>query len=501
MTGHENLLKMDGIIKDFPGIRALDQVSFQLEQGQVHGLLGANGAGKSTLIKVLGGYYSDYSGAIILNGKEVSIRTPRQASDSGIAVIHQEFYLHPHLTVAENILLGIEPLKKVGGMSFIDWNRLYADAQSFLDEIDFELPVKGKVETLGVGQQQLVQIAKAMIHDAKILVMDEPTARLSGNEREDLFKVIRRLKEAGVGIIYISHFLEEVFMIADQITILRDGKVVASKPAAALDHNSVVRLMVGREVSTATIDLPPHKEDAVLEVTDLTDHDRFQDISFTLHKGEVLGLAGLVGAGRTEVARALFGASNTPIQGSIKIDGQPYTPSSPAKAISRGLALLPENRKDQGLILQHSVADNISLTILDRLVRGPFIDHEGRRQEVAKTMKMVEVTATSPSVQVNTLSGGNQQKTVLGKWLAVHPNILILDQPTAGIDVGTKAEVYRLIEELVTEGMSLLVISDEPEELARICHRILIMRKGRIVKEMERPFTSEEVLAGVTADY
>lgn len=501
MTGHEILLKMDGIIKDFPGIRALDQVSFQLEQGQVHGLLGANGAGKSTLIKVLGGYFSDYAGAIILDGKEVSIRTPIQAADSGIAVIHQEFHLHPHLTVAENILLGIEPMRKIGGMSFIDWNRLYADAQSFLDEVGFELPVTDKIETLGVGQQQLVQIAKAMIREAKILVMDEPTARLSGNEREDLFKVIRRLRGAGVGIIYISHFLEEVFMIADQITILRDGKVVASQPAKELDHGSVVRFMVGREVSTASIDLPQHKGVPVLEVEDLTDRNRFQDISFTLHKGEVLGLAGLVGAGRTEVARAIFGVSSTPIQGSIKIDGEPYKPSSPATAISRGLALLPEDRKGQGLILQHSVADNISLTILDRLVRGPFIDHGERKQAVAKTMKMVEVTATSPSVQVNTLSGGNQQKTVLGKWLAVHPDILILDQPTAGIDVGTKAEVYRLIEELVIGGMSLLVISDEPEELARICHRILIMRKGRIVKEIARPFTSEEVLAGVTAEY
>lgn len=501
MTGHESLLKMEAIIKDFPGIRALDQVSFALEQGQIHGLLGSNGAGKSTLIKVLGGFFSDYSGRILLRGEEVSIRTPRQATDCGIAVIHQEFNLNPHLTVAENIMLGQEPLRKLAGLTFIDWNRLYKGAQAFLDRVGFELPIKEKVGSLGVAQQQLVQIAKALIYDAKILVMDEPTARLSSNEREDLFQVIQQLKNAGVGIIYISHFLEEVFMIADQITVLRDGKVVASKPASELNHPAVVRLMVGREVSQTPVNIPPHTGIPVLEVKDLTDHQRFQDISFTLYEGEILGLAGLVGAGRTEVARALFGASRNPLTGQIAVGGRGFHPSSPRAAISRGLALLPEDRKEQGLILQHSVAENISLTILNKLVKGPFIDHLGRQERVQQMIEMVEVKCTSPKVQVNTLSGGNQQKTVLGKWLAVHPEILILDQPTAGIDVGTKAEIYKLMEQLVADGMSLIVISDEPEELARVCQRILVMRKGRIVKELQKPFTSEEVLAGVTAEY
>mgnify|MGYP000895447669 CR=1 FL=1 len=501
MTAHECLLKMENIVKDFPGIRALDQVNFTLEKGQIHGLLGSNGAGKSTLIKVLGGLYSDYSGRIMFQGQEANIRTPKQATDLGIAVIHQEFSLLPDLTVAENIMLGREPLKKRVGLAFTDWDKLFGDAESFLEELGFDLPAKARIADLGVAQQQLVQIAKALICDAKILVMDEPTARLSSSERADLFAIMHRLRDSGVGIIYISHFLEEVFMIADHITILRDGKVIESKPASELDHPAVVRLMIGREVAETPVEIPVHSGVPILEVWNLTDHERFQDISFTLYKGEILGLAGLVGAGRTELARALFGASQYPLEGQIVIGGKEFVPSSPQEAISRGLALLPEDRKQQGLVLDHSVASNLTLTTLRHLIHGPLIDASRRRELVEKMIKLVEVKCTSSQVSVNTLSGGNQQKVVLGKWLAVQPEILILDQPTAGIDVGTKAEIYKLMEQLVKDGMSLIVISDEPEELARVCQRILIMRKGRIVKELVGRSTSEEVLAGVTAEY
>lgn len=501
MAAHEYLLQMEKITKDFPGIRALDQVDFSLQRGQIHGLLGSNGAGKSTLIKVLGGFYADYQGSIRLEGAEVNIRTPRQATDHGIAVIHQEFSLLPDLTVAENILLGREPLKKLGGLAFVDWTRLYEETEAFLAELGFNLPVKAKIRELGVAQQQLVQIAKALICDAKILVMDEPTARLSSAERGDLFVVIKRLRDSGVGIIYISHFLEEVFLIADQLTILRDGKVIASQPAAELDHATVVRLMIGREVANTARDGQSNVGDAVLEVRNLTDHQGFRDISFTLYQGEILGLAGLVGAGRTELARALFGASQTPLEGNILIGGADFQPSSPQAAIARGLALLPEDRKQQGLILAHSVESNLALTTLDKQTKGPLIRRSKRQELVEKMIKLVEVKTASPQVSVNTLSGGNQQKVVLGKWLAVKPDILILDQPTAGIDVGTKAEVYKLMEQLVHEGMSLIVISDEPEELARVCDRVLIMRKGRLVNELFGPVSSEEVLAGVTAEY
>lgn len=501
MTAHECLLKMENIVKDFPGIRALDQVNFTLQQGQIHGLLGSNGAGKSTLIKVLGGLYSDYSGSILVQGKKTNIHTPKEATDLGIAVIHQEFNLLPDLTVAENILLGREPLRKRCGLPFTDWPRLYGDAELLLEELGFDLPVRAKISDLGVAQQQLVQIAKALICDAKILVMDEPTARLSSNERADLFGIMHSLRDSGVGIIYISHFLEEVFMIADQITILRDGKVIESKPASELDHPTVVRLMIGREVADTPVEIPAHSGIPVLEVKNLTDHERFHDISFTLFKGEILGLAGLVGAGRTELATALFGASQYPLEGHVAIDGEEFYPTSPQEAISRGLALLPEDRKQKGLVLEHSVSSNLTLTTLKDLTNGPLIDASKRKELAEQMIKLVEVKATSPQVAVNTLSGGNQQKVVLGKWLAVQPEILILDQPTAGIDVGTKAEIYKLMEQLVKDGMSLIVISDEPEELARVCPRILIMRKGRIVKELVGRSTSEEVLAGVTAEY
>ncbi|NMB00484.1 MAG: sugar ABC transporter ATP-binding protein [Firmicutes bacterium] len=501
MTAHENLLRMENIVKDFPGIRALGGVDFTLQQGQIHGLVGSNGAGKSTLIKVLGGLYSDYSGQICFQGQEVNIRTPKQATDLGIAVIHQEFSLVRDLTVAENIMLGREPLNKRCGLPFTDWRELYAEVELFLDKLGFDLPIRAKISDLGVAQQQLVQVAKALICDARILVMDEPTARLSNNERADLFAIMNQLRDSGVGIIYISHFLEEIFMIADHITVLRDGKVIESKPASELDHATVVRLMIGREVAETPVDIPPHSHIPVLQVRNLTDHERFHDISFTLFKGEILGLAGLVGAGRTELARALFGASQYPLEGEIMLDGKPFYPSSPHEVISRGLALLPEDRKEQGLILEHSVLSNLTLTTLERLTRGLLIDATERKGLADRIIDLVQVKATNPQVLVNTLSGGNQQKVVLGKWLAVHPKILILDQPTAGIDVGTKAEIYRLMEQLVKDGMSLIVISDEPEELARVCQRILIMRKGRIVKELVGPSTSEEVLAGVTAEY
>lgn len=501
MTAHEYLLKMENIVKDFPGIRALDKVNFTLKQGQIHGLLGSNGAGKSTLIKVLGGFYADYEGDIYIEGREASIRTPRQATDYGIAVIHQEFSLLSDLTVAENIMLGREPLKKRGGLSFVDWPILYHDTQSFLAELGFNLPVKAKIRELGVAQQQLVQIAKALICDAKVLVMDEPTARLSSAERNDLFAIIQRLRDSGVGIIYISHFLEEVFMIADQLTILRDGKVVSSKSASELDHASVVHLMIGREVANTSREHVSQVGAPVLEVKNLTDHERFHDISFTLHQGEILGLAGLVGAGRTELARSLFGANLPSLTGNIFIEGEDFTPSSPQEAIARGLALLPEDRKQQGLILAHSVSANLSLTTLNQHTKGPIIRSSKRKELVNRMIELVGVKCTSSEVSVNTLSGGNQQKVVLGKWLAVKPSILILDQPTAGIDVGAKAEVYKIMEQLVQDGMSLIVISDEPEELARVCDRVLIMRKGRIVKEFVGPLSSEEVLAGVTAEY
>lgn len=501
MTAAKGLLSMDNISKDFPGVRALDKVNFTLVEGQIHGLLGSNGAGKSTLIKVLGGLYNDYQGQISIQGQPCKVLSPKQAADLGIAIIHQEFSLVPDLNVAENILLGLEPLKKLGAIPLLDWNGLHAKAESFLKELGFDVPIRAKVRDLSVAQQQLVQIAKALVCNAKILVMDEPTARLSSNERNYLFQIMRRLKDAGVGIVYISHFLEEVFLIADHITVLRDGKNILSKPAAELNHLAVVKAMVGKDMAEVPELAPIKQGKAVLEVKNLSDFRKFWDISFTLHQGEILGLTGLVGSGRTEVARAIFGLGLPTLQGEMILKGEPFRPHSPQEAMAQGLALLPEDRKQQGLILIHPVSSNLTLTTLKRLTKGPFIDHGAKQNSVNKLIRTMEIKCASDQVLANTLSGGNQQKVVIGKWLAMRPDVLILDQPTAGIDIGTKAEIYRLMEQLAAEGISLIVISDEPEELARVAHRVLIMRKGRMVKELPGRPTSEEVLAGVTAEY
>ena len=498
----ETLLAMDNITKSFAKVKALDNVRFQLLQGEIHALVGANGAGKSTLMKVLAGVYPDYEGDIILNGRKIHFSNPRQALEAGIAVIYQEFHLVPQLTVAENILLGREPLRRFGAVPFLKWERLWEEAADILSELKFSLPLKAKVAELGVADQQLVQIAKAMAARAKVLVMDEPTARLSRKERDNLFQIMRRLKENGTSIIYISHFLEEVFMVADRVTVLRDGKNVETLPIAELSHPQLVKMMLGHEVAAVNYQLASNSDRLLLKVEHLSNGSKFQDISFTLSAGEILGIAGLVGSGRTELARAIFGIENNKmIQGKMTVLGKVSRFKNPKEAISMGLVLAPEDRKQQGLVLIRPVADNILLASTNRLRRGPFLNLKARSRLVAKMMEQLSIKCANPKVPVGTLSGGNQQKVVLAKWLATKPQILILDQPTAGIDIGTKEEIYQLLRNLAENGTGLIIISDDPEELSRICKRVLIMRKGRIVKELVGNPSSEEVLAGVTAEY
>lgn len=498
----DQLLEMCEITKDFPGVRALDQVNFDLKRGEIHALVGANGAGKSTLIKVLGGVFGDYGGRILLEAQLRHISSPKQAGELGIAIIHQEFSLVPKLTVAENIMLGKEPRRRIGRAPFLSWRDLYDEAGKLLADLRFDLPLRAKVSELGVAEQQLVQIAKAMAVNAKVLVMDEPTARLSRNERDELFVIMRRLSRGGTGIIYISHFLEEVFMIADRVTVLRDGRTVQTHPTSGLNREELVRLMLGREVSAGS-----HRTDEVdrgmeaLRVEHLGCPGEFSDVCFSLAHGEILGIAGLVGSGRTELARAIFGAERQSLSGRIILEGREYVPSSPEGAVARGLALLPEDRKQQGLVLIRPVADNIALAVTRRVKRGPFLDLKRRAGLVKEMVARLKIKCSTIRVQVGTLSGGNQQKVVLAKWLAAQPKVLILDQPTAGIDVGTKEEIYAFLEQLAKSGAALIVISDDPGELARVCDRVLIMRKGRIVRELTGHPTSEEVLSGVTADY
>lgn len=508
------LLEMREITKEFPGAKALDSVSFLLNAGEVHALVGANGAGKSTLMKVLGGVYRDYLGRIVIDGVDQRITSPRVASDLGIAVIHQEFNLVHTLTVAENIFLGREPRRCSlrGAGPFIDWRRLYSDAEAFLAELGFsKVAANARLSDLGVADQQLVQIAKAISEDARILVMDEPTARLSRAERDELFGIIRRLRGNGTGIVYISHFLDEVFAVADRVTVLRDGRVVHTGRASDLTRRDLIRLMLGRDVEAANSGEAEralsdrHREQGpggeALRVEGLSCPGKFEDVSFTLLRGEILGISGLVGAGRTELVRALFGADGRVFRGRVFIGGRECPPASPGRAIRHGLALVPEDRKRQGLVLVRPVSDNVLLAVCGRLTRFRFLDHKRRAEVVDAMTRRLRIKCPSPAVAANTLSGGNQQKTVLAKWLAAAPKVLMLDQPTAGIDVGTKEEIYGFLHELAAAGSALIVVSDDPGELARVCDRILVMHRGRIVKELAGPTTSREVLAAVTANY
>jgi ribose transport system ATP-binding protein len=501
-TDTSYLLEMRDITKSFTNVKALNNVQFLLQPGEIHALVGANGAGKSTLMKVLAGIYPDYEGNIKLNGRAVRFLNPRQALEVGIAVIYQEFCLVSQLTVAENILLGREPLRQLAGIPFLNWNRLKEATVDILQELRFSLPPEAKLADLGVADQQLVQIAKAMAAKAKVLVMDEPTARLSRKERDNLFRIMQRLKEGGTSIVYISHFLEEVFMVADRVTVLRDGRNVVTLPTAELSHAQLVKMMLGHEVATVNYQRHSQPGRTLLEVEHFSNGPKFHDISFSLGAGEILGIAGLVGSGRTELVRAIFGAENPKlIQGKIMVDGRELCIKTPKSAISIGIALAPEDRKQQGLVLMRPVADNILLASTQRLRRGPFLHLKARDLLVIQMMERLSIKCANPQVPAVTLSGGNQQKVVLAKWLATETRILILDQPTAGIDVGTKEEIYRLLRQLAEEGAGLIVISDDPEELSRICGRVLIMRKGRIVKELNDNPNSEEVLAGVTTEY
>lgn len=509
----EPILEMRNITKDFPGVRAIDHVSFAVNSGEVHALVGANGAGKSTLMKVLGGVYSDYEGEIVICGKRSKISSPRDAARLGVALIHQEFCLVPTLTVAENIMLGMEPRRqRSGGVTtrFIDWERLYADSEALLRELGFNnVPTHRVVADLGVAEQQLVQIAKAMAAKARIIVMDEPTARLSRAERDELFKIIRRLRIGGTSIIYISHFLEEVFCVADRVTVMRDGRVVTTQDASSLTRKDLIRLMLGRDIETgAKIKAGQAKMvgpgEEVLRVEHLTRPGKFEDVSFHVRRGEIVGVAGLVGSGRTELARAIFGADGRGGRGAygrILMKGQAFAPSSPKDAVARGIALLPEDRKQQGLILVRPVSDNILFAVCNKLRRWLFLDHPRRTKVAADMVRRLSIKCPSLSVPVATLSGGNQQKVVLAKWLAAGLDVLILDQPTAGVDVGTKEEIYQFLRDLAGNGAALVMISDDPEELSRVCDRILVMHRGRIVKELLGTSTSQDVLSAVTANY
>jgi ribose transport system ATP-binding protein len=488
---YQPILEMRGIRKTFPGVVALDNVDFELREGEVHTLLGENGAGKSTLIKILSGAYQKDAGRIVLGGREVEIRNPRHAQQLGISIIYQELTLVPHLSAGENIFLGREPDVVPG---IIDNAGLFRAAQTLLDDLGVKVSARSLVKDLGVAQQQMVEVAKALSLEARILIMDEPTSALTEQEIRTLFDVIRRLKEKGVSIIYISHRLEELFEIGDRVTILRDGQHVGTHAVSGVSRSELVRMMVNRELREQFPKIPVRRGDELLRVEGLCRKGVLNDVSFSLFAGEVLGIAGLLGSGRTELARAVFGADRID-SGAVYVKGRPCFIRSPRGAIRFGVGLLTEDRKTQGLILGLSVKENICLPSLDHFSKMGIVSSGKEQAAVEPLVRELRVKTPSLNQKVVHLSGGNQQKVVMSKWLLSGAEVLFFDEPTRGIDVGSKVEIYQWMNRLVARGAAIVMISSELPEILGMSDRILVMHHGQVVKEfMREEATQEEIL-------
>ncbi|MFN8485922.1 MAG: sugar ABC transporter ATP-binding protein [Anaerolineae bacterium] len=482
------------ISKSFGGVHALQDVHFEIVPGEVHALLGENGAGKSTLIKIMTGVYQPDAGEMALDGAAVRFGNTREAQNAGIAAIYQEPSLFPDLDIAENILVGRQPRGRGG----IDWKRMYGEASALLERLGLALDPHTKARQLSVAQQQVVEIARALSLNARMLIMDEPTSSLTQNEVEELFTIVRQLRASGTAIIFISHRLEELFALADRVTILRDGQYVATRRVAEVTTEDLIRMMVGRHLGELFPKQDVPAGDVALAVEGLTVEGSFSDVSFELRKGEILGMAGLVGAGRTNVARAIFGIEPA-TAGVIKLDGKPVTIKSADAAMALGIGYVPEDRKEHGLVLPMSIGDNITLPVLSSFGRFGWLDRKREAKAAAVASQQLEVKMTGIDQLVAQLSGGNQQKVVLAKWLGTRPRVLILDEPTRGIDVGTKAAVHRLMSSLAAEGMAILMISSELPEILGMSDRILVMREGRLTGEFARAdATQEKIMAAAT---
>ncbi len=491
MSESAPVLELRGISKAFVGVQALDDVSFALHGGEVHILLGENGAGKSTLMKILCGAYKADAGEFFHEGNAVRIAEPADAKAYGIAVIFQEFTLVPHLSVAQNIFLGREFRQRWTGL--VDRARMRAEAQRILDELDMAIDPDAELAGLGVAQQQMVEIAKALSQDARILVLDEPTASLSDKETAKLFEMIAKLKARGVAMVYISHRMAEVFAIGDRITVLRDGKKVASRWPSETTQDELVSLMVGKRVDLAYArTFHPQGEQVALEVENLHTPSGVKGVSLEVRVGEIVGLAGLVGSGRTEVARAIFGADPV-TSGSIRIYGQPQD-GGPLRAIELGAALIPESRKSQGLALILSCAHNITMASLGKLFPSGWFTPTKNVEQANALIKRLRVVTPGAHQLVQFLSGGNQQKIVISKWLSAQSRLFIFDEPTRGIDVGAKAEIFALIDGLVKQGAAVLMISSELSEIVKVCDRAYVMRDGMIAGELKREGINEEAV-------
>ncbi|HEX6605795.1 MAG TPA: sugar ABC transporter ATP-binding protein [Chloroflexia bacterium] len=483
------LLEMKDIGKTFPGVKALEGVSLSVREGQVHALLGENGAGKSTLIKILSGAYSKDEGQIFFDGKPVEIRQPQDAQALGIQTIYQEFNLARDLTIGENIYLGHLPMR---GLS-VDWAQVREGSRKILDALGVALSPDAMVSTLSVAEQQLVEIAKSLNRKTRILIMDEPSAVLGEKDLEKLFQVVRSLQAQGIGVIYISHRLREIFELADEVTVLKDGRYVGTRQVADVTMDDLVKLMIGRDLKDVYPKREPVLGETLLEVKNLSRSKLVHDISFNLRAGEIVGFAGITGSGRTEVVRAIFGAD--PCTAEMRVRGKPYKPSSPEGAIRNGVALVTEDRKAQGLFLKQNVTVNTTISGLKLLSRfGLFLQEALELALVKRMIQNLRIKTPGPNFMVINMSGGNQQKVILARCMALKPKVLIVDEPTRGIDVGAKLEIYRLIEELAGAGIAILVISSELTELLGLTDRIAVMRAGEIVGELPTAEATEEAI-------
>lgn len=498
------VLEMRQITKEFPGVKALDQVSFRVHPGEIHALCGENGAGKSTLMKVLSGVYpyGSYSGEIYINNQLQRFNNIKASEEAGIAIINQELSVIKQMTIGENIFLSNEP----NHYGIINWPQLYFKTTQWLEEVGLKLNPQLKVGTLGVGHQQMVEIAKALSKQAKILILDEPTAALTESEVDTLMIILRKLKKSGVTCIYISHKIGEIFEIADTVTILRDGKTIATKAVADTSENEIVSMMVGRELSERFPRVDHQSREVVLEVRNFNVFDPsnperqlIYNANFEVRRGEILGIAGLMGAGRTELVSSIFGGFTGRFQGEIYIDGQPVTIKSAEDAINHGIALVTEDRKRYGLILEQEVKKNLTLACLNKFCHANIINFNEEIKECQSSVDSLRIKTPSIITQANNLSGGNQQKVVLGKWLMTKPKILILDEPTRGIDVGAKFEIYNIINRLKQEGVAIIMVSSELPEILGMSDRILVMHEGAFNGEfMHHEADQEKIMVAAT---
>lgn len=487
MTSATPRLKLINVSKTFPGVQAVKSVSLEAYSQQILALVGENGAGKSTLMNIINGVVQPDSGSIMLDGVEVRIDSPRRAQSLGITMIHQELALIPELTVGQNMFLGREPSR--GG--WIDWNELYRQTQQVLDRLGIAISARTKIAELSIAEQQLVEIARALSYQARLIALDEPTSSLTDRETEILFRLVRQLRAEGVALIYISHRMEEIFALADRIAVMRDGELITAGPASEFTPQRVVQLMVGRELQPSASQPAQPRGEPILRATNLVAGKAVRGVSLTLHRGEIVGMAGLVGAGRTNVARLLFGADRLD-QGEIWFEGKPVSIRSPRDAIRLGIGLVTEDRKAQGLFLKQSVRNNAGAGLLERLSRFGFVNFRALTQQVSDLTTHLRVRTPSLNQQVRNLSGGNQQKVIIARWLALQPKVLILDEPTRGVDVGAKADIHALIRELAAQGMAILMISSELPEILAVSDRILVMREGRITAELNRAEATQD---------